>query len=175
MADIDNVAQTKQEMDEDDEWEGEGATRPPAPSNVKATSPSGTYACNQLINAKQGQNGTEWMVRLDIEEDKNEENTEIAQHRKRKQRVVYSASTDDERSTSKKLKHDECFSQPIGRVEVLLPNWRTIVARLEPVQANNIDYGGYEIEDEAVEEDEEEKSNIVGRNGSQHAPSEISQ
>lgn len=225
---------TKQEMDDDDEWEGEGATCPPAPSNVKATSPSGTYARNQLINAKQGQNAavenrethkykhmlkrqstlqelvadTNKQVRLDIEEDKNEENTEIAQHRKRKQRVVYSASTDDEsafcqtsafRSTSKKLKHDECISQPIGRVEVLLPNWRTIVARdvaklhlnqtessshkshpkekkgLEPVQANNVDYGGHEDEDEVVEEDEEEKSNLVGRNGSQHAPSEISQ
>jgi hypothetical protein len=62
MADIDNVAQTKQEMDDDDEWEWEGATRPPAPSNVKATSPSGTYARNQLINAKQGQNGTQRMV-----------------------------------------------------------------------------------------------------------------
>jgi hypothetical protein len=43
------------------------------------------------------------------------------------------------------------------------------------VQANNVDYGGYEDEDEVVEEDEEEKSNIAGRNGSQYAPSEISQ
>jgi hypothetical protein len=40
---------------------------------------------------------TNKQFRLDIEEDKNEENPEIAQHRKRKQPIVYSASTDDER------------------------------------------------------------------------------
>jgi hypothetical protein len=40
---------------------------------------------------------TNKQFQLDIEEDKNEENPEIPQHRKRKQPVVYSASTDDER------------------------------------------------------------------------------
>ncbi|KAG1818736.1 uncharacterized protein BJ212DRAFT_107105 [Suillus subaureus] len=155
MAAIDKVVQVKQEMDEGDTWEGEGEPRPPAPSNAKAAHPSGTHARNELVNSEQGQKAaaknrepheykhmlkkqptlqelvadTKRQYRFDIEEDGNEEEPELAQHGKRKQRVVYSASTDDERSTSKKFKRDECISQPVGRVEVLLPKWHTIIAR----------------------------------------------
>ncbi|KAG1858860.1 hypothetical protein F4604DRAFT_1930915 [Suillus subluteus] len=47
---------------------------------------------------------------------------------------------------------------------------------LEPTQVNNVGYvTGYDDEDDAVEEGEEEESNLIGRNGSQHAPSEVSQ
>lgn len=223
MVAIDKVAQVKQDMDEDDIW---GETHSPAPLDVMATHPSETHARNQVINSEQGQKAaaenrepreykhmlkkqptppelvadTKKQYRFGIEEDGSEEDPELAQHGKRKQRVVYSASTDsdDERSTSKKFKRDECISQPVGRVEVLLPKWHTIVARdvaklhlkqtsksheshpkekkgLEQAQENTVDYGGYDDEDEAVEEDEDEESNLIGRNGSQNAPSEVSQ
>ncbi|KAG2337049.1 hypothetical protein BDR05DRAFT_805128 [Suillus weaverae] len=136
---------------------------------------------------------TKKRYRLDTEE----EDPELAQHGKGKQRAVYSASTDDERPTSKKLKHDERISQPVRglHVEVLLPQWRTIVARdiapkqtsdkshrshpkekkgLEPAHANNVDYGGHDDEDKAAEENEGEELSLIDRNGSRRAPSDVS-
>ncbi|KAG2146831.1 hypothetical protein DEU56DRAFT_786747 [Suillus clintonianus] len=220
---IDEVAQLlKQEMYEDAwQWEGEEATRPLTRSNAKITHPSGARACNQLSSSKQEQtaaadNGSshkyKFMKReqremvaeankqyyLDIEEDEDEEKQELAQNGKRKERVV-TYSTDDERPTPKKLKP---ISQPPVRglqVEVLLPNWRAIVARdvphshlkqaskshksdskekksLELEEASNVDYGSCGDEDVVAdsEEDEEEESNFIGPNDSQCAPSNVS-
>lgn len=208
------IDRVTQEMDEDHAYEGEGeeATRPPAPSSAKVMYPSGTHTRNQLVGSKQGQkaaagNGkpheykhmlkkepklielvadTRKQYRLDVEE-----HPELAQYGKRKQRVVYSIDSDNERPTSKKLKYDEHISQPVRglHAEVLLLKWHSIVARdvhqtncesyseektgHEPAQANNVDHGGYDDEEEAVEEDEE--SNLIGQDTSQRAPSEVSQ
>lgn len=199
---IKKIAQTKREIpDDDDPWEG--PSRPSALSNA--------HSRNKLIDSKHGQKaGVEnrrphkykhtlkkQLTPQELVGD--EEDPELAQHGKRKQRVVDSAnSTDDESSTSKKLKREKRIAQPASRVEVLLPRWRAIVARdaaelqlkqmsklyeshpkeekgLDPAQVSNIDYGDHgdhDDEDKTVEEDEdkEEESNIIGQSSSQHVP-----
>lgn len=138
---------------------------------------------------------------IDIDsEDENEVERDSRPYGKRQRPpVVYSFDTDNERPTSKKLKCDEHISQPVRglHVEVVLPKWREIVARdqallqqtsdtsrceshseekkvLEPAQASNVDYGGFD-DDEAFEPEEDEESNLTGQNASQRAPSEVSQ
>lgn len=115
-----------------------------------ATHPSETYARNQVINSEQGQKAaaenrepreykhmlkkqstppelvsdTNKQYRFGIEEDGSEEDPELAQHGKRKQRVVYSASTDsdDERSTSKKSNAMNVSPSQLAELKFFFPS-----------------------------------------------------